>query len=199
MKIFSIEPMGFAANSYLLTADGVHAVAIDPAQPRIAEEAERLGLEVSFCLLTHGHFDHIGGCAALQARGAKVGCLVSERALVLSNDNMGCDFGYDVPPFCIDFTFSDGEELSLAGIGLRVLATAGHTAGSCCFLAQDAIFTGDTLFCRDVGRTDLPTGSGAALKMSLKKLAALENRAVYPGHGVPTTLDEERKYGYLRL
>lgn len=200
MQIITISPVGFAANTYLLTEDGVNAVAIDPAQPRILQEAERRGFCVQFALLTHGHFDHIGGCAALQAAGAKIGCLNAEKALALGNDNMGAEFGVKVPPFSVDFTFSDGEILDLCGIKLQALATAGHTAGSCCLRVGDALFTGDTLFAGDVGRTDLPTGSSAALRESLKKLARMEGDCtVYPGHGMKTSLDKERKYGYLQL
>ena len=66
MQVYKIYPIGFAANSYLITADGKSAVAVDPAQPRILDEAKKRGLEVKYVLLTHGHFDHIGGCAALQ-------------------------------------------------------------------------------------------------------------------------------------
>lgn len=68
MQIFKIYPQGFAANSYLLTQDGVHAVAIDPAQPRILDEAQKRALKVTHVLLTHGHFDHIGGVAACRRR-----------------------------------------------------------------------------------------------------------------------------------
>ena len=94
---------------------------------------------------------------------------------------------------------SDGDVLTLGGISLTVMATPGHTAGSCCFLADGILFSGDTLFARDVGRTDLPTGDERALSESLKKLAALPNVKVYPGHGAPTTIEEEKKYGCLRM
>lgn len=200
MKIFKIYPQGFASNCYLLTEDGKNAVAIDPAQPRILSEAEKRGLAVKYVLLTHGHFDHIGGCAALSRAGAKVGCLDIEKPLALGAGNMGAAFGCPVPPFLADFTFQDGETLDLCGMRFHVLATPGHTAGSCCFVAGDTLFTGDTLFAGDVGRTDLPTGSGAALERSLQKLAALEgDYAVCAGHGEDSTLASERKYNeYLK-
>ena len=173
MQIFKIYPQGFAANSYLLTQDGVHAVAIDPAQPRILDEAQKRALKVTHVLLTHGHFDHIGGVAALQAAGATVGCSQAEEALALGKDNMAAQFGAYVP---------------------------GHTAGSVCFLADGKLFTGDTLFAGSVGRTDLPTGSGAQLTASVKALYALEGDfPVYPGHGEDTTLGYERRNnGWIR-
>ncbi len=199
MRVEKIFPRGFASNSYLVTADGASAVAIDPAQPRVGEEAARRGLKVAFVLLTHGHFDHIGGCAALQAAGAKIGCLAGEEDLARFH-HLGRELGgVSIPPFGIDFTFSDGETLDLCGISFRVLATPGHTAGSCCFLAGDALFTGDTLFCGDVGRTDLPTGNAARLAGSLRLLSSLgKDYHIYPGHGEDTSLFYEKTHnGWL--
>ena len=175
MQVYKIYPSGFAANSYLVTADGKNALCIDPAQPGIADEVKKLGLTVSHVLLTHGHFDHIGGAASLQKAGAKVGCLFGEERLaVLDNlaDSLGG--GLEIEPFFIDFTVKDGEELALAGIRIKVIATAGHTAGGACYLIEDSLFTGDTLFEGSVGRSDLPTGSGTELTKSVKKLYALD-------------------------
>ena len=88
INVIKIEPVGFASNSYLVTADGKNAVAIDPAQPRVLEEAVRRGLKIKYVLLTHGHFDHIGGCAALRCDGAKIGCLEEERETALGKNNL---------------------------------------------------------------------------------------------------------------
>ena len=200
MQVFKIYPQGFAANSYLLTQDEKTAVVIDPAQPRIADEAKRRGLTVTHVLLTHGHFDHIGGCAALQAEGAKVGCLAMEAPLALGKNNMADYFGGHVPPFSVDFTFGDGDILSLDGMQFLVIATPGHTAGGACFCVGDHLFTGDTLFAGDIGRSDLPTGSGAQLTESVRKLYALQGDfTVCPGHGEDTTLEYERhNNGWVR-
>lgn len=200
MQVFKIYPQGFAANSYFLTQDEKTAVVIDPAQPRIADEAKRRGLTVTHVLLTHGHFDHIGGCAALQAEGAKVGCLAKEAPLVLGKNNMADYFGGHVPPFSVDFTFGDGDILSLDGMQFLVIATPGHTAGGACFCVGDHLFTGDTLFAGDIGRSDLPTGSGAQLTESVRKLYALQGDfTVCPGHGEDTTLEYERhNNGWVR-
>ncbi len=200
MQVFKIYPQGFAANSYFLTQDEKTAVVIDPAQPRIADEAKRRGLTVTHVLLTHGHFDHIGGCAALQAEGAKVGCLAKEAPLVLGKNNMADYFGGHVPPFSVDFTFGDGDILSLDGMQFLVIATPGHTAGGACFCVGDHLFTGDTLFAGDIGRSDLPTGSGAQLTESVRKLYAIQGDfTVCPGHGEDTTLEYERhNNGWVR-
>lgn len=200
MQVFKIYPQGFAANSYFLTQDEKTAVVIDPAQPRIADEAKRRGLTVTHVLLTHGHFDHIGGCAALQAEGAKVGCLAKEAPLALGKNNMADYFGGHVPPFSVDFTFGDGDILSLDGMQFLVIATPGHTAGGACFCIGDHLFTGDTLFAGDIGRSDLPTGSGAQLTESVRKLYAIQGDfTVCPGHGEDSTLEYERhNNGWVR-
>lgn len=200
MTVHKLYPVGFAANTYFLTADGKNAVAIDPAQPRAAEEAKRLGLAVKYVLLTHGHFDHIGGCAALFAAGAQIGCLKGEEETALFH-NLGRKLGGTaVPPFPIAFTVRDGETLSLCGMEIRAIATPGHTSGGACYLAERNLFSGDTLFAGSVGRCDLPTGSGTALERSVKKLYALAgDYTVYPGHGENTLLSYERQHnGYIR-
>lgn len=195
ITVHKIYPKGFAANCYLLTADGKTAVAIDPAQPRVLEESQKYGLKVEYVLLTHGHFDHIGGCAALQNTGAKIGCLQAEKPLALGPENLAERFRTAVPPFQIDFTVNDGETLSLCGLEIKVIAASGHTAGGACYLVERALFTGDTLFFEAVGRCDLPTGSASDLEKSIRKLYALEgDYSVYAGHGEDTTLEYERSH-----
>ncbi len=195
MQVYKIYPVGFAANSYFVTADGKNAIAIDPAQPRITEEAQKRGLTVKYVLFTHGHFDHIGGAAIMQQSGAKLGCLAQEKPLVLGKDNLAAMHGLVLPPFQVDFTFRGGDTLELCGMKIQVIATPGHTAGGACYLIGNCLFTGDTLFQGSVGRCDLPTGNGAELERSVKKLYALEgDYTVYPGHGEDTTLEAERKY-----
>lgn len=196
MRVYQLKPRDFAANTYFLTADDRTAVVIDPARPQALDEANRLGLRAEFVLLTHGHFDHVGGCAALQGAGAKIGCLVGEEETALRR-NLGVEFGHETAPFTMDFTFRGGEILSLAGISFQVLATPGHTAGSCCFLVKgerDLLFTGDTLFRGGFGRTDLPTGDRGALQRSLALLFTLGDADVFPGHGENTTLFDEKTH-----
>jgi glyoxylase-like metal-dependent hydrolase (beta-lactamase superfamily II) len=91
-------------------------------------------------------------------------------------------------------TYAEGDEITLAGMTFTVLHTPGHTPGAVCLHFGDHLFTGDTLFAGSCGRTDLPGGSFATIKASLKRLASLPgNASIYPGHGEETTLETERK------
>ena len=202
MNIHTLFPKEFAANTYFITGkEGT--VVIDPAQPRALEEAKRLGLEVRYALLTHAHFDHLGGCAAMHAAGAKIGCLDRERNAVAAYNVALQIYGEEGSEVPLDFTFSDEEVLSLCGLEVRVIATPGHTMGSCCLLIRDgeerALFSGDTLFRGDVGNTERSIERMRALEASLEKLSKLENCTVYPGHGPTTTIDEEKKNGILPM
>ena len=194
-KVVCVPAGALRANSYLVTADGASAVLIDCGGEEPLAEAERRGLRVAAVLLTHGHFDHTGGCAAAKRRGIPVGCAAAEERLIAAQPAFAAQLGLRVPPFAPDFTFSGGDSLAYGGLTFRVLATPGHTPGGVCFACGGALFTGDTLFAGSVGRTDLPGGSAAELRESLRMLFALEgDYTVYPGHDTATTLAYERKY-----
>ncbi len=200
MQIITLSPRGFGANTYVITTDDKHAIVIDPAQPRIEGELLKRGLEPTCVLLTHCHFDHVGGVAALQEGGAKVYCSAEEKPLIGTYADLFEAFGAPRSPYRVDETFADGEEKILCGVRVQALITPGHTQGSCCYLITDEkgsrhLFTGDTLFCDSIGRTDFPTGSVAQMRDSLKRLENLEgDMPVYAGHNEETTLDRERKY-----
>lgn len=198
MQIIRISPRGFGANTYVLTEDNKHAVVIDPAQKRVEGELIKLGLTPSFVLLTHCHFDHVDGVSVLQESGAKVLCSTAEKPLVGTRADLYELFGAPRTPFRVDETLEEGETRELCGIQITTLVTAGHTAGSACYLVQDKngekyLFTGDTLFAGTIGRTDFPTGSLATLRESLSRLALMEDMPIYPGHEEESTIARERK------
>lgn len=199
MQIIKIAPRGFGANTYVLTEDGKNAIVIDPSSPRVESELIKRGLVPAYVLLTHCHFDHVGGVGALQSGGAKVLCSAQEKPLVGTQADLFERFGAPRIPYMVDETFTDGEKKELCGMSFEVLLTPGHTSGSVCFLftskeGEKYLFTGDTLFAGSIGRTDFPTGDIQAMRKSLKKLAALEgDMPVYAGHEEETTLDHERK------
>lgn len=199
MQVFKVLSIDCSSNSYILTEDNETAVVIDSSL-RTLEVLERNGLRCQFVLLTHGHFDHVGACGKLFSQGACICCGEYEKDLIFSKEYLSVFGGVTVPEFEIHRTFTDGEEVTLCGINFKVLETSGHTAGSCCYITKNAIFTGDTLFRGNVGRWDLPTGNYSQLITSLQKLAALDgDYKIYCGHGEDTTLSRERNYNpYLR-
>lgn len=194
MKILKIPSMQGWSNSFLLYGDG-EGVLIDCASTSVFDVCKQRGIDVKAVLLTHGHFDHVGGCKVFCDAGIPVCCGEKEKDLIFSKEYLGIFGGVYVPEFKISRTFKDGEKFTLCGVDFEVMLTAGHTAGSVCYFTDRAIFTGDTLFARSVGRCDLPTGSEAALKNSLNKLRSIDrNYILYCGHGDDTTLDREKKF-----
>ena len=194
MTLYTVSAQNFGCNSYILTADNKTAVVIDCADEWIFYECERRGLKPVALLLTHGHFDHVGGCGKFYAENVPIYCGKGEEEFIFSRQNRSIFGGVYIPDFKISKTLSDGEKITLGGIEFEVISTPGHTAGSVCYVAGDCLFSGDTLFCGSIGRTDLPGGSFIQLKNSLKKLISIDkNLKVYCGHGEETTLDYERK------
>lgn len=154
--------------------------------------------KIKYILLTHGHFDHIGYAKELKSlTNAKVVISKTDEPF-LSDGSLNLSlmfFGKSLPPVTADITLTDGDELILGNTAIKFIATAGHTAGSGCYIADNSIFTGDTLMKLSMGRTDFPTSSNSDMLASLKKLYNLnQNYTVYPGHGGTSTLEYERKY-----
>ena len=199
MQLITISPRGFGANTYILVGENNQAIVIDPAQTRIESELLKRGLQAKYVLLTHCHFDHVGGVAVLQEAGAKVFCSAEEKPLVNTDAELFSVIGQPRVPYHVDDVLSDGEEREFCGITIKTIVTPGHTAGSCCYLVEDkdvgrCLFTGDTLFAGTIGRTDFPTGDLAQLRKSLKKICALDGDMVlYAGHNETTTLETERR------
>ena len=153
---------------------------------------------IEYILLTHCHFDHIGGVERLRANGAgraKVVLHEAEKDMItdphrnLSQPMTGRDIRNVVP----DILVKDGDKLPLGSSTITVMHTPGHTPGCVCYIIDDSIFSGDTLFYRSAGRTDFSGGSISDMKKSLLKLAALDGDFdVYPGHDLKTKLSDER-------
>lgn len=203
MRIERIVVGPLETNCYLLTDDSseeLPTAVIDPgAEPeRIEEEIRRRKLTPVLILNTHGHGDHTMGVAHLRkAFDAKYFVHEADAALEDDHDDDLAEllrsFAGAMPPKP-DGYLSDGEELRLGSLRIRVIHTPGHTPGGVCFLADDALFTGDTLFAGGVGRTDLPGGSTETLMRSIQeRILTLEgDLRVFPGHGLDSTLAVER-------
>ncbi|MDD3193507.1 MAG: MBL fold metallo-hydrolase [Oscillospiraceae bacterium] len=189
------------ANCYFIWNDAA-CVLIDPGDDfeRIETILEQLGKPLEAILLTHGHFDHVGAVKELKARYPQVPVMVGEadEELLREPERVYKGMLSQIPDKLhleADRLLEDGEEINISGMSFTVIATPGHTKGSVCYLYENAVFSGDTLFRGTCGRCDFYGGDSRAMGASLKKLAALEgDRLVYPGHEGETSLEQERKY-----
>lgn len=147
-------------------------------------------------LLTHGHFDHIGAVEALRSLyEIPVYAGENEKELLASANLNLSTMMYDNLSINADYYVKDLDVIKLSNMEVQVLETPGHTIGSVCYIMQDHIFSGDTLFLESYGRFDFPTGNKMMLYNSVKRLLALPNDyIVHPGHGDKTTLAHEKKY-----
>ena len=197
-------PLGdYRTNCYVVHGEGSKSCAvIDPGYypEKILSFLEGKGLSLEAILLTHGHFDHVGAVEALvKATGCSLWMREADYTQRKTPQN---DFLYPIHDctFCEVNFCEEGEVICAGGLEFTVLETPGHTWGSVCYLCEDALFSGDTLFAGSCGRTDLPGGDYQTILLSLERLAELPgDRTVYSGHGDITTLEKERKRNpYMR-
>jgi hydroxyacylglutathione hydrolase len=188
-------------NVYLLadTKSG-EAIAVDTAAPCLVwltgilvERGWRLKMIVS----THGHWDHIGDNAAVQAwtREAPIAVHALDRHRLVHPQPLSAPF--DIPPSIPAVELAEGGRIKFGDIALEVLHIPGHTEGSVGLLEPSAglLFSGDTLFAGSWGRTDFPGGSEEQMVESLGRLAGLPDALqVLPGHGAATTIGRERQW-----
>ena len=201
MEVRSLTVGPVAENCYVLRADGAErGLVVDPGEEpeRILAAIEELGIGVDAILLTHTHFDHIGAVAPVaKATGAPVYCpeievgVLADIMAYVPWSGFGPFESYDA-----DETVAGGEHLELAGLGIDVIFTPGHSPGHVTYAiaSEAALFSGDVLFEGSVGRVDLPGGSWPTLFESIRGLidAYPEETVVYPGHMGTTTLGAER-------
>jgi hydroxyacylglutathione hydrolase len=190
-----------AMNTYLVGCpESREAVVVDPGDEpeKILGAIDRHQLKLRYILLTHAHFDHIGAVAGVkEATGAVVMIHKDEQIIV---DNLPLQtslFGFPQPSeFAVDRWLKHDEVIFFGALRIKVLATPGHTPGGVCFLLNDLLYSGDTLFCESIGRTDLPGGSQVKLLKSIhEQLWPLSGATqVYPGHGPATTISHEKRY-----
>ena len=200
IKIGKMTLGAVGTNCYFVYREGSpDCIFFDPADSGsyIYEQLGQRGFDIKAIYLTHAHFDHIWGCNELrELTGAKVYAYEEERVLCESAEkNVSAQAGR---PYVVkvDEYLRDNALITEGDISFKLLATPGHTIGSCCYYFEEAgiLICGDTLFQASVGRTDLPTGSESVMLRSIdEKLMCLPDETkVYPGHGPSTTIGYER-------
>ena len=200
MILERLEVGPFASNCYLVAcAETKEAVIIDPGAEgrRIIKRVHDLGLKVKYIINTHAHIDHVGANAEVkEAFNAPVLVHAADAPLLRSPQaSMALFMGQSkvTPP---DWTLEEGDLLEAGTLRIKVLETPGHTPGGISLDINGVLFTGDTLFACSIGRTDFPGGSFRQIIKSIKEklLSYPDDTRVFPGHGPPTSVGDERLY-----
>lgn len=189
-----------ATNCYLIEDEATGALAvIDPGDhsDELIAELDSRGGKLNYILLTHGHYDHVIGVAELCDRYHPEVCAAEAEMELLQKGlyNLSSVHNIRINSFNVDRLLNDGDIIKLGETEIRFINTPGHTVGSGCYIVDGCIFSGDTIFCESVGRTDFPTSSMRSMMKSVERIKNLEgDYAIYPGHEMFTTLDHERRY-----
>lgn len=194
----SLPPMD--QNCYIIPDGNGKCVIIDPgsAFEMIDRALRELDLTPEKILLTHGHFDHMGAAEEIKEKyGAKLYIHKNDECMLTDREKSGAVIAPFFPynPVGCDGNVKQGDIVRQGELEIRVMETPGHSKGSVCYIYEDVIFAGDTLFSGSVGRTDLYLGDWQELNRSLKKLTALEgDYTLLCGHGEDTALNRERMF-----
>ena len=195
MNRYELGPIG--TNCYVVRADpgASEAVVVDPGGDAARVQRELAGMDArcTAILITHGHWDHLGGVADLaEATGAPVHMADEERVL-LEDVNSFTPPGVELRPYTPDVALHGDETLELAGITFQTLRIPGHSPAHLAYYAAGSLFSGDLVFAGSVGRTDLPGADWDTLVESVRMLADRfpPDTIVCSGHGPETTLGAE--------
>lgn len=181
--------------------DTKETLIVDPgdASDTIVQAIDKYECQPVAILLTHGHFDHIMAVDEIREKYKIPAYLYEDEKGLIEDAIMNHSAKYGIAyQTKADKLVTDGQTIKLAGLNIEIIHTPGHTSGCCCYFfpEEKVLISGDTLFYETVGRTDLETSSGAAMRESIKKLlsALPEDVEVFPGHGSATTIGHEKRY-----
>ncbi len=198
MNIHTLQLGELRANCYIAETAPNQCIAVDiGGHPKMLLEFLKMKkLKLNKILLTHGHFDHIGGVEEVaESTGAEV-YIHSDDAEMLESESASLASMISCMPFnpVKKYTeIQDGSTINDGNFTFRVLHTPGHSMGSVCYICDDVIFSGDTLFCCSIGRTDFPGSNPKLMVSSLEKIYNLDgNYKIFPGHDDKTELEYER-------
>lgn len=200
MFLKSLQVGMLSSNCYILGDEkNKKAVIIDPGgnAEDILSIVEKEGFTVELILLTHGHMDHMAGLEEVRAAtGAKVAIHEDDAPMLLSSAQNLSEYmmGQKSSLAPAEIELKDAEKLSVGDLILEIIHTPGHTPGSISIKVDNIIFTGDTLFAGSIGRSDFPGGSFEQLMASIKTKLLIQNDdvVIYPGHGIRSTIKQEK-------
>lgn len=191
-------------NCYVVYLETGETLIVDPGDEadEILEVINSIPeMRLKYILVTHGHFDHILALDRIHSEypNAKVYAGKYDLGLIEKIDFQAAIWGQRLPQITALIEGIDHKtKLNFGPYKIEVIETPGHTEGGVCYLLDGNLFSGDTLFFRTYGRTDLPDSDWNEMKKSLNKLAKLpEETKVYPGHGIETTIKDEKLNGVL--
>lgn len=195
-----VKPAGiYAANCYIVFSEKTRkGIVIDPGGDayEIVSDLNKNNIQVEYIVLTHGHGDHIGGVKELKEKLKAPVVIHNEDADMLQDASLNLSNTMSMGEIKItpDKTVEDGDTLVFGELKAMIVHTPGHTKGGMCLLIEGNLFCGDTIFKGSVGRSDLYGGNHEALINSIKEkiLTLPDNIMLYPGHGQPTTVGEQR-------
>lgn len=201
MRVEGLQVGLLSTNCYLVWEESTfQAIIIDPGDDAdyIIRRIQDFNLCPKLIIATHGHFDHVLAAAELKL-AFNIPFLLHQADLpILKRSQASARYFTSVPadpPPLVDKFIKDGDLIKFGQEELKVLATPGHTPGGISLFGNRVVFDGDTLFYQAIGRTDFRYASKEALLASIKnKLLKLPDETiVYPGHGEPTTIGEEKQ------